>query len=649
MAKKNKVSAAPKPVIPNVATTAKPVEKAPLFNVMLLSIILFALSFLLYYNTIPNGYALDDYNVIRDNSIVTKGASAVGEIFATPYRRGYFITTNDLYRPLSLAMFAIEYELTASDPWLSHFMNILFFAGGVVLLFRFLHRLMNKEKLFVAFTAALLFAVHPIHTEVVANIKSRDELGCFFFAFLSLNKLMDYANKQKILDLLIGLGCYFLSLLSKETTIMYIFVVPIIFFIFINDNKKESIVLSAGVVLVAVLFLAVRNYVLGMYNANTSNFISFMDNMLTKPPTPAMQKATAIAVTLNYLKLMVIPYPLVCDYAYNTFPFVGFNDYRTLLSLAIHGALLGIGVYRLIKIPKDMWAFAVLFYLIMIALFSNVFFLIGAIFAERFAFFASVGFCLAAALAIGWVIQKLGEKGGTPINYFATPLAWGILMLLSIPMMAIVSNRNKDWDTNYTLFKADVPKAQHDSRLLYYLGTEMISTTAVHEGNPQVKRKLIEDGIQYLRQSLAVNPQYDDAQAEIGNAFFQIGQYDSAEIHDLRALKIKPNEPLTTNNLAGVYFVTNRYRDAIDLCKNAIKVNPLYYNSHSNIGLCYYRLKKYDSALYYLYQSRAINSNFSTACENLVLVYSAMGVQDSVKKYQSELIRIKNADAARHL
>lgn len=205
-------------------------------------------------------------------------------------------------------------------------------------------------------------------------------------------------------------------------------------------------------------------------------------------------------------------------------------------------------------------------------------------------------------------------------------------------------NRNKDWENNLTLFKADIPKAPNDSRLNYYIGTELVSNTSTHEGNPVVKKQLIEEGIKYLRQSIAIYPKYQDAEAEIGNAFFQINVNDSAEYHDLKALELKPNDPLATNNLAGVYFVTSQYYKAIDLCKNAIKVNPNYYNAYSNIGLCYYRMKKFDSALMHLYAARAISPSFNNACENLILVHTALGNADSVAKYKAVLEQIK-ADA----
>ena len=73
-----------------------------------LALALGLIAMIIYANTLSNGYALDDYTVIKENTIVVKGISAIPEILSTPYHYGYIPSSNDLYRPLALVMFAIE-------------------------------------------------------------------------------------------------------------------------------------------------------------------------------------------------------------------------------------------------------------------------------------------------------------------------------------------------------------------------------------------------------------------------------------------------------------------------------------------------------------------------------------------------------------
>src|SRR5579871_6117340 len=216
--KKTIPQAAPaKPVKPvaQPAAKVKPLqEDNNLFSIRNLCIILGLVSFVIYFNTLWNGYVLDDVMVLKENTMVMQGTKAIGELLTTPHMRGYLVIPNDMWRPLSLVMFAIEYQFFGPNPMVGHFFNIVTFAGCVIMFFLFLDKFFDRKKTVIAFIIALVFAVHPIHTEVVANIKSRDELLCFFFAFLSLNIFMNYMKSGKMMQLLIGVGVFFLSLMS---------------------------------------------------------------------------------------------------------------------------------------------------------------------------------------------------------------------------------------------------------------------------------------------------------------------------------------------------------------------------------------------------------------------------------------------------
>ena len=256
MAKKPNNQPLPKPTPAKapVVTKTAPATKEWL-TVTNLCIALGIISVLLYINTLVNGYVLDDVMVLKDNLIVKKGISGIGELLTTPHMRGYLIIPNDLYRPLSLVMFAIEYSLFGLSPAWNHFFSVLTFAGCVMMLFLFLDKFFDRKKTVIAFVAALVFAVHPIHTEVVANIKSRDELLCYFFAFWAMNAFMNYMDKGKITALIGGTALLFLSYISKETVITFLAIIPLVFFLYHNTDKKRAILIMAGTVVATAVFL----------------------------------------------------------------------------------------------------------------------------------------------------------------------------------------------------------------------------------------------------------------------------------------------------------------------------------------------------------------------------------------------------------
>ncbi|PQJ09986.1 hypothetical protein CJD36_014905 [Flavipsychrobacter stenotrophus] len=630
MAKKQNQQNIQRPAsVPKVSATPKSETPARFSLQTKLAILLGIIACLVYFNTLSNGYVLDDFTVIKNNRIITKGISAIGEIFTTPYRRGWFITHNDLYRPLSLVMFAIESDLGGGSPTLGHFMNMVVFASGVGMLFIFLNGLFDGKKMAVAFIAALLFALHPIHTEVVANIKSRDELLCFFFAFVSLNVFLKYSKTGEIKQLLLGALCFFLSFLSKETVITFLAVIPLIFFFYRNENKMRSIYITVSAVVVALLFLGIRFAVLSHYDANTDSFVTFMDNFLTVPPKGTSALATEILILGQYVKLLFVPYPLICDYSYNSIPFVTFGNIGVIISLAFYLLLGGFGTYKLIKSPKDPFAFAILFFLITISLFSNIPFIIGAAMAERFVFFASMSFCLVLAL----LIERFLMGGNTGMAAVTSGKVLAIIVPICLIYFVISSGRNKDWMSNETLFRADVVHTPNDARVNYYLGTELVTEKAKTEGNPVVVKQIIEEGCVYLRSALNVYPEYDDAHAAIGDAFFKLGRYDSAEVHDKRALELNPKFVIAMNNLAGVYFVRNQYDTAIMYCRRSIARSPDFVNAYANLGLCYMRQGKFDSSLKNLYIAISKDANFLSSYENMAFTYQAMGKTDSMRKY----------------
>src|SRR5262245_18156818 len=145
-----------------------------------------ALAFVLYGNTVGHRYALDDTVVLTRNAYVKAGLAGLPDIFTHDALAGTEIlshtglTEGGRYRPLSMAMFAVEYQLFGLSPGPSHLINVLLFGLTGAALFALFRRLPLERASgpwpWLATAATLLFLAHPIHTEVVANIKGRDEL-----------------------------------------------------------------------------------------------------------------------------------------------------------------------------------------------------------------------------------------------------------------------------------------------------------------------------------------------------------------------------------------------------------------------------------------------------------------------------------------
>lgn len=596
-----------------------------------LLIILALVSIALYCNTLSNGYAYDDFSVIKNNAIVARGISAIPEILYTPYRHGFFVTSNDVYRPLSLVMFAAEYQLSDGEPRASHFINILLFAGCVLLLFVFLDKLFQRKRTNLAFIASLLFALHPVHTEVVANIKSRDELLCFFAAFASLIMFMRYMHTGSVKYLFSGALLFFLSLLSKETSITFLAIVPLVFFFYDAGNRKRSIHITAGTFMAAAIFLAIRCFVLTAYHANNLHDVTFIDNFLVKAPGIGSRFATSIFILGYYLKLFFVPYPLISDYTYNSIPFVTFANLWVWLIISVYVGLAIVCIHRLIKKQKDPVAFGGLFFLSTISLFSNLFFLTGASMAERFLFFPSAGLCIIVA----FYVNKLIPAGTGKIPGLLTGKALWIIIPLSIIFAVITMSRNNEWADNLTLFRADVEKAPGNSRLNFFLGNELLAWANSDATDPATKAQFIKEGISYLDRAVTIYPEYADAYRALGNGYFLAGQFDIAEKHLKKAVQLNPRDIESWNSLDVVYFNAGKYSKSIDICRQILLIDTGNIGKYKNISTCYMQLGQYDSSIAALKKGISRDAGYLPFYKDIALAYKLHDMKDSAKRYEA--------------
>jgi protein O-mannosyl-transferase len=611
------------------------VTKSPAYgsSAFLPALVLGIVSIAVYANTFTHDYAYDDMSVIKGNSIVIRGITAIPEILTTPYRHGFFTTSNDLYRPLSLVMFAIEYQVFDGSPAAGHVINVIFFAGCVVLLFLFFNTLFERKKPAAAFIAALLFAVHPVHTEVVANIKSRDELLCFFFALSSLIIFMNYVRSGKARQLFSGALLLFLSLLSKETAITFLVIIPFTFFFYKNENRKRSLFISLGAIAVTALFMVIRFSVLHNYHTTDSFDVGFMDNPLAHSPSVGIRLATAIWVLAKYLELLFFPYPLVCDYSYNAIPFVNFGNIVVWLSLFAYLLLAATAIYRLLKIPRDPFAFGILFFLFTISLFSNLFFVVGAEMAERFIFFPSAGFCLLIGLAAQRLLAGASSEGIT--SAFSNKKLLGVVIPVLILLSCMTWIRNMDWVNSLTLYRADIKHAPNNARLHFFLGNELLITQSAGEVSPEEKKQMVDEAIGHLQLALAIYPGYSDAQRALGNGYFFMSRLDSAEYHFNRALAIKPGDLEALNNLDVAYFNDQKFQQSIETCRKILELKPENTEKYNNIGICYIHLEQYDSAITTLKTGALLDPEFNSFYQNIALAYKLTNQIDSAKKYES--------------
>ncbi len=216
---------------------------------------LFVVVIVVFGNTIFNGYNMDDNLVTQNHKYTSKGIAAIGKIFSSSYYSDN-AEINFGYRPIVHVSFALEHQFFGESPTVSHLFNLLFYLLSVLLFFKLMINWFGEENIVVSFIAALFFAVHPIHSEVVASIKNRDEILGFLFAIVAGLFFEKYLTKRNALSLVwiaIFMG---LAILSKKSIYPIVFVFPLMAVCFRKTNLTTLLLITLVLVIPAALVVS---------------------------------------------------------------------------------------------------------------------------------------------------------------------------------------------------------------------------------------------------------------------------------------------------------------------------------------------------------------------------------------------------------
>lgn len=584
-------------------------------------IAIFIFSFLLYVNTYHHGWVLDDYGSFKLNIYVTKGVDGYKDILTKTYRHGSGFYTDNLYRPFSQLMFATEWQISPDNPGFYHLVSVLFYALACVLLFALLRKMFARQHLIVPLLITVLYAAHPMHTEVVANIKGRDDIMSLFFLILTMIFTLRFVDNRGKFSRFISIIVLFLSFLvaffSKENAITMLPIIPLMVYFFRNAPIKDYVIIIITLLIPAGIYLWTRSTILSNYPSSQFFTVSIMDHYYYDlwDKNIFSYWATAIMLLGKYLLLLFVPYQQVCDYSFSQLPFTTFGDWTTLLSLIIH---LGLLVYAILGIKKkNPVAFGIFFYIITMSIFSNLLVRIGSSFADRFLFLPSLGYCIAIISVIFMMfnsrkLQDISLKETK--NKMIVVVVGIILFIFSFQTVS----RASDWVDQFTLFGKDVEKSSNSAHMRLYWGLALRDTgLAYKDANDGEKNwekvqennaKFIDwtwKAIEQFKTGIKIYPGTADCNEQLGIAydnlypFYPNEQYrDTAERYYLRALEIVPSKAATNSNVAKIYFDRGEIQKAKKYYLNAIKYDPLFADGYFNLGSCYGMLGMYDSSFY---------------------------------------------------
>lgn len=527
-------------------------------------------------------YIQDDRLAVEANPIVARGN--LREIFATTYWEGAEGADESLYRPVTIATFALERRITGRpDPRVSHAGNVALHVAASIALVLLLRRLGASG--FVAGASGLTFAVHPVHVEAVAGIVGRAEI---LAAGLSLAALAVFTASGDRLDespaeatgparrraaAWLTALLVFLALGAKEVAIVTPLLLVAMELLFRPASARGRTFLIDRAAALAPTALAVVIYAILRIGA-TGRLAGLQDVHPFDNPLVALdgvdRVATALALVPRFLGLLAVPLGLTADYSgpaipvehslLSPLPLAGIALLAALAALALLG-FVGRG-----RTPR-LTAFAALLLGLPYLIVGNLLFDVGAVVAERLLYFPSAGFCVLLAVVLGGA-----ARGAADAPALRSRLAWLAAATLIAGFALRTWARCEEWRDEETLFRAATRIRAASPRAQLILG------------RIESRRGDLPAALAALDEAVSAYPPFVAGWLERGAVLGQLGRIDEAAAAFRRAVENGPLHPVAHLNLGIAESRLGQGAAAERSLRKALVLDPLLDKAWASLG-----------------------------------------------------------------
>jgi tetratricopeptide (TPR) repeat protein len=485
---------------------------------------------------------------------------------------------------------------------------------------------------------------HPIHTEVVNSIKSRDEILCFLFGLIAALSLIKYYKGNNILFVILGGILFFFSLLSKETGFSFLLILPLILYMLPDTNWKKMAIAFGVLMVIAVGYIFIRSQILE--SITTKRELLAIDNTMMATKSWVSREATAFYILLRYIILLIFPHPLSYDYSFSQIKIQTLGDIPALAGIAIY---FGLGIYALIKIrAKEILAFAIILYLLPLVAISNIFFIIGSTMAERFMYIPSLAFCIILTYFLIRLTktENIKSRFKTLPQFFSVNYSLFIIVFIIAGLYSVKTfSRSQVWKDNIELFGTDVETADESARAHYNWGSALLLNKYVDEKNVKKKEVLLDQAITEFNKALKIYDIYPDAYLNLGLSYMdKENNVEAIRCYEIaRQMYPKPN-PKVFNNLGLVYGKTGQFQKALDILDSALKYEDDFSEAHNNRGNALAGLGKYKEAIPEFETAIKQNKKYAEALRNLGSTYGNLKDYSKAIDYFTQSYNLDSTD-----
>lgn len=559
-------------------------------------------SFLLYGNTLRNGYGLDDEFVTGPKNVTSRGFKAIPRVFKDFHVMDESGNTYE-YRPIVKVTFAIEHGLWKENLPLSHLVNVLLYALCLMVLFNLLKLIFKEIQPFILFYVVMVFAFIPVHSEVVASLKNRDVILSFLFSFAGFSNVLRFMDTKQKLKMVFALILFALAFLSKFDVMPMVAIVPLILYQKYKINYKLVFTLLILFVVAFFLFRLTKRTMLDRSVAHGVRVFQYFENPLYFKLDFIDRFSAAFNSMGFYVKMLLLPTKMACYYGYNVLPLYSFTSIYAMLGLAASGWL-GYEFFNRFKKPDMLW-FGVLFFVGFISMYLNFVIPAAGVVADRFMFFASIGFSLIAVyFLLIFKSNKAKITKFTDLKFYQKAIS--IVVLLIFSFMTI--KRNTEWKNKLELFETDSKKYPESVKLALLTSAQLINN--------------LNDGRNLIPENQKVN------------------KIRKAEKLLANAIKVDSSCAGCYNNLAFLFLSYERDpASALPYLKLGYLRDSTKREMACNIGIALFRLNRIEEAKPYLLKSIELDKkhDFPVPYEVLQDLYMKTDPNEGTKFFMNEL------------
>ena len=541
----------------------------PLTNSKAIGII-FVVGVIVFTNGLFNGFVLDDISQIIDNSNIHSITNFFSFFTGSTFYGGGGQLIGVYYKPITLGVYSLLYSIFGAEPFWFHLFQLILHITNVSILFLVLRRFFKSPTSLIL---SLIFLIHPINSESVYYISAIQDVLFFFFGIVGLWLIINYKSDKYLLFAGISL---FLSLLSKESGLLFIAISIIYTFLF---NKKLSVKTIVISIIISIVYGFLRVDAIGLFsnplNAPINN-LNLIERIVNIP-----------LIIFFYLRTFFFPFNLASSYHWINLQIDFLHLFLPLtieLLLLLTLCLIGIHLYRKYPIKYlKYFIFFALWALIGISIHLQIIPLDYTV-AERWFYFPLIGFIGIFGVLFEVLNLKKIEK-------------WKLLIIVAIILLLATRTimRSFDWKDEFILSIRDI----QTSKSAYDLYNGI---SAQYSKENQYSEAKI-----YAEKSIEIYP-YVSNYLNLGVAYLGLGEYQKAKESYFKALEFGDYYKVY-ENLGGLALVFGEKEENIYFLKKSLLKFPQNESLWLYLSILQYGAGNIADAKAAIAQAKSINNN----------------------------------------